>query len=298
MPPRKLWFDLHDEAQASPHVAVLGLPFDGGSSLKRGAAAAPARLRELSRTCDPITRRGRRIEGLTLRDFGDVTGVDPEGRPLPQAAFMAAASARVAELPPGAVLLALGGDNSVTIPVLSAFLRRHGPEAGVIWFDAHPDLFASYDGNADSHACALRRAMSLAGTPLGRAVLIGTRSFSAGERELIDRETITLITASEWLAAGPEATAKRIARALGNAPAVYLALDVDGFDASAAPGTGYPTPAGPSSEAFFNLMEALVPRLPVRAIDLTEIAPPLDVNDVTSFLGVQVVLEMLSLLRR
>lgn len=295
MPPRKPWFDLHDETNESPRVAILGLPFDGATSLKKGAAAAPQRLREISRTCDPINRRGRRIAGLSLRDYGDVGAAHPDGRPLAQAEYFAAASSTVAAIPADSLLITLGGDNSVSIPVLTQFLKRHGPDAGILWFDAHPDLFPSYDGNADSHACALRRPLTLTGTSPGRAVLLATRSFSSGERDLIDREAITLVTAAEWLASGPEVTAKRIVRALGSAPAVYLAIDVDGFDASVAPGTGYPTPGGPSSEAFFCLLEALLPRLPIRAIDLTEIAPPLDVNDVTSFLGVQVVLEILAI---
>ena len=123
---RKPWFDLHDETLATPRVAILGLPFDGASSLKKGAAAAPQRLREISRTCDPITRRARRFAGLTLRDYGDVAATRADGSPVSQIEYFAAAGARLSEIPADSFLITLGGDNSVSIPTLASFLRRHG----------------------------------------------------------------------------------------------------------------------------------------------------------------------------
>ena len=293
---RRLWFDLHDESAAAPTVAIIGLPYDGSASLHAGAAEAPARLRELSRTSDPITRRGKKIDGVTVRDFGDVSPEEP-GRMRPQREFLDAAASRLLELPECSFPIALGGDNSVSIPSIQAFARRHGRDVGIVWFDAHPDLFEQYDGNPDSHACALRRALELAGIGPRQAVLLGTRSFSSEEAEFIAREGVEVVTAAEWAGGTAEAVAERIATRLGGVGAVYLAVDIDGFDASCAPGTGYPMPGGVGSGEFFALLEALFARLPVRGLDLTEIAPPLDPNDVTSFLGVQVVLETIGLIR-
>jgi agmatinase len=73
-------------------------------------------------------------------------------------------------------------------------------------------------------------------------------------------------------------------------------VDIDGFDPASAPGTGYPMPGGIPAESFFQLQERLFARLPIRALDITEVAPPLDVNDITSFLGAQIVLETARLL--
>ena len=296
MPRRRHWFDLDDEAAARPDVAVLGLPWVGGANRRAGAALAPQRLRELSTTSDPNDRRGRPVEGLSLRDYGDVAPVDGAGRNLPWPEYVDAATARLAAIPREAFTLLLGGDNSVSIAGLTTFAQRHGRDCGVIWFDAHADLFESYDGNPDSHACALRRAMTLAGMPPSRAVLLGTRSLSHEERRFIADNGIAMVTASEWLASPAEAIAERVARRLAGCPAVYLAVDIDGFDASCAPGTGYPMPGGVQAETFFLLLERLFQRLPVRGMDVTEIAPPLDNNDVTAFLGVQVVLETLGAL--
>lgn len=295
MPSREKWFGLHDEGVAVPDVALIGLPFDGSVSFRTGSAAAPARLRELSRTADPVSRRGRRT-AVTVRDFGDVATTGPDGRELSPERFLESAFARLQALPAESFLLALGGDNSVSVPVLRAFAERNAGDVGVVWFDAHPDLFETYDGAADSHACALRRAMDRCGLDPGQVTLIGTRSFSTGELRFIESAKLDCITAADWADGSAAAVVDRIAGRLGGRRAIYLAVDVDGFDAACAPGTGYPLPGGVAAEPFFRFQEELFRRLPVRAMDLTEIAPPLDTNDVTSFLGVQIVLETLALL--
>ncbi|MFQ5843861.1 MAG: arginase family protein, partial [Planctomycetota bacterium] len=262
------------------------------------AAAAPARLRAISRTADAVTRRGRPIEAVSVRDFGDVAATGASGRALERGRYLRAASQRLRSLPPEAFLLALGGDNSVSIPCLQAFAARHGPGAGVIWFDAHPDLFATYDGSPEAHACALRRAMTTAGLSPRRVVLLGTRSFSREEAAFIAAERIEVITAAEWRASGSARVASRIRSRLKGCPAVYLAIDIDGFDASCAPGTGYPMPGGVGADAFFDLLERLFGALPLRAMDITEVCPARDPSDVTAFLAAQVVLETLGALGR
>jgi agmatinase len=287
---------MNDDSLAEPDVAVIGLPYDGSASLKPGAAMAPARLREISRTSDPITRRGRIVEGVTLRDFGDVPVAGNGGRALSQRDYLEAVRARMETLPDRSFPIALGGDNSVSIPCLQAFARRHGPEAGVIWFDAHADLFETYDGNPDSHACALRRAMTLAGIRPERVVLVGTRSWSLEEMTFIGDQGIEWIGPADWPLGGEEDVSERIIDRLRGASAVYLSLDIDGFDPSCAPGTGYPMPAGIRTGDFFALQALLFEGLPIRALDITEIAPPLDLNDMTSFLGAQIVLETLGAL--
>ncbi len=295
MPSRKPWFDLHDDSLEAPDVSILGLPFEGGTSRHGGAAAAPARLRDISRTSDPITRRGGIIEGITLRDFGDVLS-SPGGVELTPRGYLDLAAERVAGLPKGSFTIVLGGDNSVSIAALRGFVERHGQKVGVLWFDAHPDLFEVYNANLDSHACALRRAMTLTGFSPANVVLLATRSFSLEERRFIDEQGIEVVTSTEWLAARDEAILERIAKRFQGLNAVYLAVDIDGFDSSCAPGTGYPMPGGVGGETFFRLLERLFRNLPLRAMDITEISPALDRNDVTSFLGVQVVLETLGAL--
>lgn len=297
MKERRLWFDLHDDSCAQPEVSVLGLPYDGAVGFRAGAVGAPERMRQISRTSDPITRRGENLRGLTLRDFGDVEAVDGDGEPLPVRTYLEAARQRMEALPAGGFMLSLGGDHSVSIPALQVFASRHSKEAGILWFDAHADLFETYAGNPDSHACALYRALSLSGISPRRVVLLSTRSFSEEEARFIEQEQVLCITAAEWLQTSSKEVAARAAEHLQGTPAVYLSVDADGFDASCAPGTGYPMPGGVGSESFFAFMEEIFQQLPVRGMDITEVAPTLDSNDMTSFLAVQVVLEALGALQ-
>jgi len=292
---RRHWFDLDNAALSEPRVALLGLPYDGAVSLQAGAAAAPERMRAISRTADPISRRGQRVS-VPLRDYGDAVPRGAAGQPLSQLAWMATARSWLRELPPDAFQLVIGGDNSVSIPAIEAFAQRHGNDVGILWFDAHPDLFEAYDGNPDSHACALRRAMANSGLTGSQVMLLGTRSYAEEELRFMEEERIECITAADWLASTPDKIASRIFERLKGFSAIYWAVDIDGFDPSCAPGTGYPMPAGVSAEAFFQLQERLLARLPIRAMDITEVAPPLDVNDVTSFLAAQIVLETALLL--
>jgi len=294
---RRIWFDLHDDSCEQPDVSVIGLPFDGAVGFRAGAAGAPERMRQISQMSDPITRRGENLRGLLLRDFGDVEARDDKGEPLPVRTYLEAARRRMEGLPAGAFMLTLGGDHSVSISSLQAFAARHGKEAGILWFDAHADLFETYSGNPDSHACALYRALSLSGISPRRVVLLATRSFSEEEARFIKEEQVLCITAAEWLQSSSKEVAARAAERLQGAPAVYLSVDADGFDGSCAPGTGYPMPGGVGSESFFTFMEEAFQHLPVRGMDITEVAPTLDSNDVTSFLAVQVVLEALGALK-
>ncbi len=291
---RQPWFDLHSPSCVDPAVAVLGLPFDGGVGFRAGAAGGPERMRRISRTSDPITRRRISLDDLTLRDFGDVSALGATGEPLSIRDYREAARLRLEELPDDSFKLVVGGDNSVSVAALEAFTAVHGPDVGILWFDAHADLFATYDGDPDSHACALRRALTLTGVAPQRAMLLATRSFAQEETQFIDEQGMDCVTAADWAAQSSTWVVERIARTLEGASAVYLAVDIDGFDASCAPGTGYPMPGGVSSEAFFAFLEQLFAALPVRGMDVTEVAPSLDHNDMTSFLAVQVVLEALA----
>ncbi len=294
VPQRKFWFDLNDPEAADPHVAIIGVPYDGSVSLRAGAAEAPARLRAMSKTSDPITRTGRDLIGLEVRDFGDVPPTDAHGYPLSQARLLEQAKERILALPPTALPVLLGGDNSVSIAGIDAFVARHGTNVGILWFDAHPDLFATYDDNPLSHACALRTPLTKNGLDPAKVVLIGTRSFAREELAFIRQSNVRLVTAAEWHARPTGEVADAIRKRMAGCDAVYVAIDIDGFDAAAAPGTGYPMPGGVATERVFELLERVFAECPVRALDITEVAPPLDVGDQTTLLALQVLLESIA----
>ncbi len=297
VPQRKRWFDLDHPDAPEPQVAIVGAPYDGSASLRAGAALAPDRLRMLSHTSDAITRRGHDLDGLVVRDFGDAFPTTAQAH-QPQAQLLEAARNHLLNLPSTDLTILIGGDNSVSIAGLDAFVTRHGRDVGVVWFDAHPDLFERYDNNPLSHASALRTPLERNDLDPSKVVLLGTRSFAREELAFIREHDVRMITAAEWSARATNEVFDTIHHRISECSAIYLAIDIDGFDASAAPGTGYPMPGGVATERVFDLLDHVFEACPVRALDVTEVAPPLDVGDQTTFLALQVLLEALSHLRR
>ena len=255
-------------------------------------------MRALSKTADAITRKGRDLEGLVVRDFGDVDVLGADGQPSTQADLLERARDALNTLPTKAFPILLGGDNSVSIAGLDAFVSRHGTNVGILWFDAHPDLFEAYDGNPLSHASALRTPVERHGLDPSKVVLAGARSFAREELAFIRERNVRMVSASEWHARPTAEVADAIRKRMDGCDAIYVAIDIDGFDASAAPGTGYPMPGGIATERVFELLDYVFIHCPVKALDITEVAPPLDVGDQTSFLALQVLLECISHVRR
>ncbi|MEO1338912.1 MAG: arginase family protein, partial [Myxococcota bacterium] len=176
MPQRKRWFDLDDPQASNPQVSIVGVPYDGSVSLRAGAAEGPARLRALSRTSDAFTRRGHDLSRLIVRDFGNVNAQDMNGDSS-QEHLLDRVRKTLRSLPQGTLPILLGGDNSVSIAGIDAFVARHGQNVGILWFDAHPDLFEAYDGNPLSHASALRTPLVQNELDPSKVVLLATRSF-------------------------------------------------------------------------------------------------------------------------
>lgn len=286
------WWDLLRDAgnSDSPDVGVLGLPFDGGVCYRKGAALAPAKLRELSRTSSAVTESGRAIERLRIADFGDVTTTE-ETVAHPHLYFERVAE-RLNSLQPPPFLLCLGGDHSTLIPV-ARWVQRWGTAPwGIVHIDAHPDLFSIYEKSPLSHACALRRTLELPNFHPQRCALVGARSFSPFETEFIRTAGMPLITAKDLQARGTAAVVEEVCHRLQDARQVLISLDIDAADPAFAPGTGIPAAGGLSSRDLLTLMEGFIKKLPVRVLCLVEIAPPLDVSDITSFLGVQIIMEV------
>jgi agmatinase len=272
-------------SRATADVAVLGVPFDGGVSFRRGAAFAPSRLRELSTHLACCADEGQPLS-LSVRDYGDIL---PD---LDWPRYFRAVEDRAAEVLEYPLALFLGGDHSVTIPLMRAFDRVWEEPFGVVHFDAHPDLFDVYDGHRWSHACTERRALELAGLDGERLVFVGLRSIAGEEWDFLRAHPeIPTFTARQCYRRGMETVAGQVVEALKGVPAVYLTIDVDGLDPAYAPGTGYAEGGGPSTRELLELVRTVCRELPVRAMDVVEVAPSLDHADITSFAALKVIYE-------
>jgi agmatinase len=162
----------------------------------------------------------------------------------------------------------------------------------VLHFDAHPDLFDVLDGHRWSHGCTERRALELAGLDADRLVFVGLRSVAGEEWDFLRAHPeIPTYTARQCYLQGMPVIAEEVVKTLQDAPSVYVTVDIDGLDPAYAPGTGYAEAGGPSTRDLLELIRPVCRQLPVRAIDVVEVAPPLDHADITSFAALKVIYE-------
>ena len=294
------WMGLTNEVD--PDVVVFGVPYDGSVSHDRGAALAPALLRELAADAPSWTEMGRDFGALRLRDLGDIE-ITQDDDERTQASIRSA----VSTAPQGTVIVCLGGDHSITAGIVNG-LRADG-RLGLLWFDAHPDLMNTYRGLGGrresrwNHACPLRRILETEKVADEDVFLVGIRDFLPEELHQIELRGLKALQASTLSQVGVEKLSGDIAEAFRGIDALYVSFDVDVLDPSCAPGTGVPTPGGLSMRYILDLFHQLIVRTeanrsyvpPIAGFDLVEISPPADINRITSRAGVSILVHALGL---
>jgi agmatinase len=270
-------------------IIIWGIPFDGAVSAEKGAAVAPDRLRELSRILPLATEEGMVFQSLKIRDEGNI---QPH---LNWEQYFGEVNKRAYDMiAQNKFCLFLGGDHSISIPLESAFARAYaGENVGIIHFDAHCDLANEYDGHRWSHACTQRRALELANVKPGNLTLVGIRSFMEDELEFLgNHPEIRVITAREIDKQGLGHTFKTISERYQDCRTIYFSIDIDVLDPAFAPGTGTPESGGLSTRELMELVREIMVHLPVKAVDIVEVSPPLDSSNITSWAALKVIYEI------
>jgi arginase len=257
-------------------VTLLGIPYDLSSSFLRGAAGGPAAIRAALRSDSSNSWNEDEQDVLPLlEDAGDLAlfGVtDP--RPLIEARVDAL-------LRTGATPLVLGGDHSITWPIVRA-VRRQVPRLTILHLDAHPDLYDALDGDRGSHGSPFARIMEegLA----NQLVQCGIRTINQHQREQARRFGVEVIT----MRSGIEAMVTAARRLEGPA---YLSLDLDVLDPAFVPGISHPEPGGLTTREVIRIVQA-VPRGRLVAADIVELNPVNDVRDLTARVGAKLLKEI------
>jgi agmatinase len=267
---------------AATDVAVIGLPFDSGTSYRSGTRFGPRKIREASLMLwgynNPLSVRP--LDVLRVVDYGDADVIPPSIMDT-----MANVEAEVgAVLEAGATVLALGGDHSLSLPLLRAHSRRHGRLA-VVHFDAHPDTWQTeFGGRLYSHGTPFRRALEEQLIDPARYIQVGLRGPTSGERDWQDARDmgVRVVTMDEAVEMGVPAVAEAIRSVAGQGP-TYVSLDIDSADPAFAPGTGTPEVGGFTSHQLLQLVRGLR-GLRLVGFDLVEVSPPYDHGDITAIL--------------
>jgi agmatinase len=268
-------------------VAVLGVPYDLGTSNRPGARFGPRAIRAAS----TFLAWGRQdgydfdvFDRLAVVDYGDC-GFD-FGRPEAAPGVIEAQAADILER--GVAVLGLGGDHFVSYPLLKAAAARYGP-LSLIHFDAHSDTWPSEPGRRDHGSMFFHAARE--------GLIVPERSVQVGLRTPNDDTGGFHQLKAPWVHAhGIAAAAERI-RAVAASHRCYLTFDIDCLDPAFAPGTGTPVIGGLSSHAAQAILRGIA-GLDIVGMDVVEVAPPYDVADITALAGATLAVEMLYLYER
>lgn len=256
-------------------ITLLGLPLDANSSFLFGCARGPAAIRAALRSTSGNDANEASVHVTPLLDdLGDVAVDNERGSVADADAITAAVDEQLAA---GRQIISLGGDHSVTYPILRAF-RAHHAELTVVHIDAHPDMYDDLDGNPLSHASPFARALE--DGCMTTLVQLGIRTATQHQVEQAARWNVTMLSPRQLDRFDPAAL---------HGP-VYLSVDLDGLDPSCAPGVSHHEPGGLTVREVLDVIDALPG--PLVGADVVELNPTRDLIDMTAMVGAKLVKEI------
>ena len=274
-------------------VAVLGIPMDIGTSWRSGTRMGPKQVRSESSMIRPynIQTGAAPFDALQCADIGD----------LAINTFSLKDSLRITQESYEAILkydampVAIGGDHSITLPILRAMAKRHGPVA-VVQIDAHADVNDEMFGERETHGTFLRRAYEENLVVPEKVYQVGLRGtgYSADDFDEAAGWGFQQWQAQELWMRSLDTLGREIRRDVGDMP-TYVTFDIDSLDPSVAPGTGTPEIGGLTSGQAMQLIRGLR-GLNIVGCDLVEVSPPYDPSGNTALTGANILFEMLCVL--
>ena len=275
-------------------VALIGVPFDGGTSYRPGARFGPRHVREQSaliRPYNPVLDLSP-FDLVRVADYGDLA-INPLSI---DDTFKRITRGLGPVLEAGTVPICVGGDHSILLPILRAMHAKHGPVA-LIQFDAHSDTWDQYWGMKYSHGTPVRRAIEegLLAEPFILQIGLRGQLYDKHDMNFAREHGIVMITAEEFHERGLPLVRKK--RKAFKDHKVYFSLDIDVVDPAFAPGTGTPQVGGLSSVQILDLVRSMA-GLNLVGCDLVEVSPQYDSAEITSLLAANLLFEQLCLISR
>lgn len=274
-------------------AAFLGVPFDIGTSNRAGARYGPRAIRAESVLLRPynVATRAAPFDTMTVADLGDVaintySIADSVTRVREHLAAVVGAGVRP---------VTLGGDHTITYPILQAVAAHHGP-VGLVHVDAHADVNDTMFGERVTHGTWLRRAVEEELVDPTRAVQIGVRGtgYAPDDLDWLAGFGARVVPAEECWHRSLAPLMAEAREQIGPGP-VYVTFDVDGLDPSVAPGTGTPEIGGLTAPQGLEVIRGCA-GLDVVGADVVEVSPPYDPFGTTALLGANLAFELLCVL--
>ena len=272
-------------------IALIGIPFDGGTTYRPGSRFGPRNIRVQSAMIRPWNPAlsVNPFAKWRIGDFGDLSInplsiEDTYSRITKQLGDVLTAKTRTA---------CVGGDHSILLPILRAIHKQFGPVA-FIQLDAHGDTWGGYFGSPHSHGTPVKYAVEEGLIAKGHGLQVGLRGqvYSDGDFDFARKHDIQIVTSEEFHKHGVEMV-KHHLKTFRDRPA-YVTLDIDVVDPAFAPGTGTPQIGGLSSAQILDLVRSLKD-LNIVGCDLVEVSPPYDNGEITSLLAANLLFELLCL---
>ena len=274
-------------------VAIVGIPFDAGTSYRPGARFGPQAIRQASRHLRTQYHPAYDTEPFAeqqVADAGDIA-CNPYNIEKAVVEIQKAATELLGKVDR---IISLGGDHTIALPLLRAVNHYHGPVA-LVHFDAHLDTWDTYYGAPYTHGTPFRRAAEEKLFLESASIHVGIRGplYSREDLKNDDELGFKVIHCDEFQSEGIEHVVKRIRDRVGDNP-MYLSIDIDVLDPAHAPGTGTPEIAGMTTRELVGVLRGLA-GLNIISADVVEVSPAYDHAELTSLSAATTVFEITNL---
>ena len=273
-------------------VAVLGVPFDGGTTYRPGTRFGPQGIRRISALYTPYNYEiGVDLrEQMSLCDVGDIftipANIEKTFDQISKGVGHVFAS--------GALPIILGGDHSIGFATVRGIASHTDKKIGIIHFDRHADI-QEKDLDERMHTTPWFHATNIPNVPAENLVQVGIGGWQVPREAVAEarKRNTTILTMSDVDKLGLEKTAEvALEMAWKGVDAVYLSFDIDCVDAGFVPGTGWPEPGGFLPREILRLLQ-LVAREGICGMEVVEVSPPYDVSDITSLMALRAIVDVL-----
>jgi agmatinase len=296
------FYDVGEVINQQTKFVIFGIPWDDLSSIEIvNSAIAPERIRKVTSNLALTTELGIEIPKLEAIDLGDVViepnDIEKNLRNIEE--FVDKIYDQKNDVTP----IMIGGDHFCTYPVFRAVSKRipNKKQFGILFLDSHLDFYHQWDNSNYSHATIVHRIFDFDYMNNSNILIVGTRDIDIPELEIAKKKNINYLNAYLLQEYGIGSYVEKIIDFFNKSEIedLYLSIDIDVLDPSVAPATGYPIPGGFTYRELWTLLRKIVKNFNVKAIDLVEVSPNLDlVTNMTSILAAKLIIESISFLSK